>query len=133
MTLIRRKEQDMTMMREYRSMLIFLIVLAADIVYFWTVDDNCGMGFAIMTFYMLIPVGSLLVTTAVAARGAGRAWVLIPLFGALQVLTGWLTYDLANTLAFGHWNMPDLEMALVPMAFAVIGYGIGKRIARRRQ
>lgn len=119
-----------------RSTFVFLLLWGLLLLWYWTgLPADEAFLYGLTAHYIVLPPG-VLVTALVWGRYGGRARFAVPfILTGMTVLLGMLTFDLSNTLAFGHWNLPDLELApftLLPALFG-LAVGLALRSADRRR
>lgn len=117
------------------GLIIYLVVWAALFCWFWlgSVSGN-EMIYSLGAFYVLLPASALVVSVMYGA-GNSRIRHTIPIIlGGLEMLLGFLTFNLANVLANGKWNdWNELDwslclFSLVPSMLGIAIGGISKRM-----
>ena len=105
---------------------------------FWFIPTNsAAFGYAVLSFYLILPVCALVVNLVYGMREDSIKYYLPFFFGVMEILGGFLSFQLANIVANGKWNTwntPDLEMGLYSFVPALQGLVIGLviRWIRRR-
>ena len=102
---------------------------------FWCFTDGAGaMGFSILFLWIILPLSTVIASLAIGLCDSfGRwKWLGLPIFGVMYMLAEYGTFALANTLAFGNINPPQLAMIPVGAACSLLGMGIGILIRRIR-
>lgn len=125
--------------RRYRLSAIFflsapLLVLLLSVVAFWLFDTvGSEIMYSVLVFCLLLPLVTIVTSVWVGTRRqAGRLRCLTPLVsGFLWMLTDYLTFRLANMIAFRHFTAPAgflfLAGACLSAAFLLIGLFIARR------
>ena len=107
---------------------VYLIVWALLVVLFWFVlDPDDAMGFALLAFYLGLPVTSLVLSVLIgkdSSWGRGR-WLLSLFFAVMYMLQEYVTFSLANMLAFHKFNQPNWEALLFGLVPSLVGLAIG--------
>lgn len=121
---------------------IFLVAYAVIwlfiVAYFWFISSNTdAFGFAVLSFYLALPVCAFVVNLVYGMREDSLKYYLPFFFGVMEILGGFLSFQLSNIVSNGKWNTwntPDLEMALYSFVPAVQGLVVGLiiRWIRRR-
>lgn len=102
---------------------------------FWCFTDGAGaMGFSILFLWIILPLSTVIASLAIGLCDSfGRwKWLGLPIFGVMYMLAEYGTFALANTLAFGNINPPQLVMIPVGAACSLLGMGIGILVRRTR-
>ena len=113
----------MKAIKENIWMIIYLLICAICIIDFWMggADDDGAPGFAILWFYIIIPVASFVASFMYGKKKKKTKWLFILLCAVMGVVLDWVTFLLANTLVFGHINMPEFSDAVGTGFPALIG------------
>ena len=61
----------------------------------------------------------------------GRVWLLPLVLGLLYMLADFVTFRLANMLAFDKINQPHWELFFIGAAISALGLAIGRLLGRR--
>ena len=85
------------------------------------VDDSM----TIAAFVISLRIGELV-------RRDGRMWLLPLALGLLYMLADFLTFRLANMLAFDKINLPQWDLFFIGAAISALGLLIGRLLGRRR-
>ena len=89
------------------------------LIVFWCFTDGAGaMGFSILFLWIILPLSTVIASLAIGLCDSfGRwKWLGLPIFGVMYMLAEYGTFALANTLAFGNINPPQL--AMIPVGAA---------------
>ena len=142
--MIRHLEEstDVVRSRERLSRLLvvltYLIIWALSILVFWMGLKEEAMLYSIATFYLVLPLTTLILSGLVGRKEcwAGLRWVMLLFFGFLYMLAPYATFNLANMLTVERFYLPDLATLLPGLLCAAAGMGIGcglRRLKCRRQ
>lgn len=114
----------------------YLSIWAASLLVFWllhALGAVDAIAYSLFVLCLLLPVSTLTVSVLVGrARGGWRAWLLAPLFGVMHTLAEYVTFGLANMIAFHKLNPPDFSYFLIGTCVALAGLCIGSLLSRRR-
>lgn len=83
------------------------------------------IGYTIVMQYLLLPVLTVVVSYKLADRGA--SWKIAVLFGILYMASGYLTFDLANTIETGNVSIPSFYSLFLGILFSLIGLWLANR------
>ena len=117
------------------SILSFVIIWIASILLFWFVmPSGDEMAYSILVFYFALPLSNLVVSSII---GLDRSWgkyrfLASIVFGLIQMLTGTLTFDLANTISHGNINPPEITLFLIGFVISAMGLGVGYITLKRK-
>lgn len=103
------------------------------ITYFWYNRDYVdAMGYALIVIWFLIPFATLVSSFFIGFKNyLGKLKFVLPVFyGVMHMLTGTLTFDLANTLHSGNINTPEWTMLPLCMMISALGLAIGWALCR---
>ena len=118
-----------------RGLAVYLALWVFFVAAFWLRLDACGMLYGLAAFYIVLPLAALGVCALCGRYGGPWRFALPFALAAGQVLLGMLTFGLSNTLAFGHWNMPELGHVPFTLAPALVGLAVEtalRAFSRRR-
>lgn len=133
---------DVVRSREKLSRLLvvltYLIIWALSILVFWMGFKEEAMLYSIATFYLVLPLSTLILAGLVGRKECwtGLRWVMLLFFGFLYMLAPYATFNLANMLTVDRFYLPNLAALLPGLLCAAAGMGIGcglRRLKRRRQ
>lgn len=118
------------------GLIIYLVVWAALFCWFWlgqrVLTGNEAI-YALGAFYVLLPA-SALVVSVMYGLGRGRIRYVVPIIlGLLEMLLGFLTFELSNIISNGKWsswNGLDWSLCLFSLVPSLLGVAIGE-ISRR--
>lgn len=110
---------------------IYLLLWTGCLVWFWVGRTNdpgsFAPAFAIMTFYILLPIATLVISILIGKDESwGRyRWLMALFFGVMRSLEAFGTFQMANALAFGNQHYPSVEDAIPGIVISLFGMGIG--------
>jgi len=92
-----------------------------------------AMGYSILFLWLILPAAVLVGSYLIGRRNDwGRAkWTLVPVFGILYMAAEYLTFSLANMLAFHKVNPPDPGMLLAGAVLSLAAMATGHLLYRR--
>ena len=107
-------------------LIIYLAILIVLEIVFWTNLNECGLGFGIISYFMVIPlvifVISIIYSKMIQSK---KKYLLSVIFGCFVMVFEYTTYSLANILAFNKINMPEITTVLIYGVISLIGMLIG--------
>ncbi len=83
------------------------------------------MGYTIVMRYLLLP--ALTIWTSYKLADQGASWKIAVMFGILYMVSGYLTFDLANTIETGNIHVPSFYSLCIGMLFSLIGLWLANR------
>ena len=114
-------------LRKSLPLLMFLVIWAVIVTTFWLGGSGDAMGFSIVTFYLVLPV-----TTIITAFFVGKDDWKLPMkagvvagLAVMNMLAEYGTFSLANMLEFNKINMPEVGVLMSGVVIAAIGLGGG--------
>ncbi len=125
-------------LHDFLPPLLFLGVWAVAIAVFWCFGSSRdAMGYAILFFYLVLPVAILLTSFFIGLSPTfGHARYLMPLcYGVLYLLLEYATFNLANIVANGKissWNTPAWTLLLAGIILSAVGIGLGMLVRLRK-
>lgn len=130
-------------LRRHIVLVVYFLIWLIMVGCFWLMETNAdAFGYSLIVFYFILPLCSL-AAAIIYGVGQSRIKYFLPfVFGILETLGGFFTFQLSNVLYNGKWNswnVPDLQMCLYSFIPAAVGLLIGfaarmiwrKVIARR--
>ena len=93
-----------------------------------------AMGYALLFHWLLLPIAAFVISLRIGelVRRDGRMWLLPLALGLLYMLADFLTFRLANMLAFDKINLPQWDLFFIGAAISALGLLIGRLLGRRR-
>lgn len=120
-------------LKKLLPLIIYLVILIALEINFWTNPGECGLGFGIISYYMIIPlvifVISIIYSKIIQSK---RKYLLAIIFGCFVMIFEYTTYSLANMIAFEKINMPEVTTILIYGVISLIGMLIGNIKIKRK-
>lgn len=112
----------------------YLIVWLVMVVIFWVGGSLDPLGFSIVSFYIVLPITTLIISFLVG-KDKGRSnmkWLLTTFFGVMYMLANYTTFNLANMMWFRKFNYPDWDMILPGLIISAIGMAVGFIYSRKK-
>lgn len=103
------------------------------LVVFLVMDPTDAMAYEILFHYLALPIAAFVISLRMGklvCRG-GRVWLLPLVLGLLYMLADFVTFRLANMLAFDKINQPHWELFFIGAAISALGLAIGRLLGRR--
>ena len=114
---------------------VYLGIWALGLFVYWVLmSPSDVMGFALMFFWLLLPVSTLTVSLVIGRNdywGKGK-WLAVLVFGGMHMLAEFGTFKVGTMMAFGRIQAPSWELFLAGAATAAAGMGIGKLLRRKK-
>lgn len=109
----------------------YLLIWAVAIIVFWIGGKSDAMGYSLVVFYLVLPVSTLVVSVFIGKDSgwANYKWIMLLFFGFMYMLASYATFSLANTIAFGKLNAPDITDLLPGILSSAVGMIIGTVIS----
>lgn len=114
-------------------LLTYPVVWVFSVASFWLFGAaSDALGFTLIHLYFLHPVAIVAVSFAAAFRAVSlRGLLIVPvLLSVGYLLCDFLTFRLANMIAFSHWTSPEWIMLPVGIALSMIGLALGGLVGR---
>lgn len=115
--------------RAKRSLLGYLVVWTACVVWFFFLDGSDAMGYSLAVFFLILPLSALVSGYFCGKTVDRRKWLLVPALGLMHSLAHYVTFSLANMMAFHKINAPTLSGTWMSMLPACIGLLAGTAAA----
>lgn len=105
----------------------YLLIWAMAIIVFWIGGRTDAMGYSLVVFYLVLPVSTLVISIFIGKDSgwANYKWIMLLFFGFMYMLASYATFSLANTIAFGNLNTPDITNSLPGILCSAAGMIIG--------
>lgn len=107
---------------------VHLVIWLAAVLYSWIfMDPGDALGYSIVVFWLLLPIATFVLSVMLGKRDAwGKyKWLSAIYFGIMLMLAEYMTFSLANMLAFPKFNMPAFELFFIGAVISLIGLAIG--------
>ncbi|MBQ7434006.1 MAG: helix-turn-helix transcriptional regulator [Lachnospiraceae bacterium] len=109
-------------------MVTYLGIWAVSLIVFWFfTEESDAMGYAIMCFWVLLPVATFVISILIGKSddwGREKWWMSI-FFGVMYMFAEYATFNAANMAAFHQINAPEYTMILSGAVISLIGLVIG--------
>ena len=117
-----------------RLVAVYLGLWVFALVVFLLMDPTDAMGYALLFHWLLLPIAAFVISLRIGelVRRDGRMWLLPLALGLLYMLADFLTFRLANMLAFDKINLPQWDLFFIGAAISALGLLIGRLLGRRR-
>jgi Mn2+/Fe2+ NRAMP family transporter len=105
----------------------YLVIWAAVIIIFWLDGNTDAMGYSLVTFYLVLPVSTIIISYFIGKDDGwtNYKWIMLLFFGLMYMLASYATFSLANMLAFEKINKPNFAELLPGIVCSAIGMFIG--------
>lgn len=112
---------------KFIQIMSYLLIWTALIVAFWIRQDAEAMGYTLLTFYLILPVSTFLISFFIGkdSSSGNYKWLMLLFFGIMYMLAEYATFSLANTVSFGKRHMPELANMLPGILCSAAGMGLG--------
>lgn len=114
---------------------VYLGIWALGLFVYWVLmSPSDVMGFALMFFWLLLPVSTLTVSLVIGRNdywGKGK-WLAVLAFSGMHMLAEFGTFKVGTMMAFGRIQAPSWELFLAGAATAAAGMGIGTLLRRKK-
>lgn len=121
------------------GLIIYLAVWAALFCWFW-LGQKALTGheavYSLGAFYVFLPASALVVSVMYGAGNSRIRFIVPIILGGLEMLLGFLTFDVANIMSNGQWNSwngPDWTLCLFSLLPALLGLAVGEISKRVKQ
>ena len=117
-----------------RLVAVYLGLWVFALVVFLLMDPTDAMGYALLFHWLLLPIAAFVISLRIGelVRRDGRMWLLPLALGLLYMLADFLTFRLANMLAFDKINLPQWDLFFIGAAISALGLLNGRLLGRRR-
>lgn len=107
----------------------YLAIWAIAIIAFWffTSGGSDAMGYSLMYLWGILPTTTFVISLLIGRNnywGKGK-WLFVVVFGIMYMLSGYLTFSMANMISFHKINLPEYGAILNGAVFSAVGLGIG--------
>lgn len=106
----------------------YLAIWSISLVFFWLFTSGSdAMGYSIIFFCILLPVVTFVLSFLIGKNDYWGKWNWISaiLFGVMYMLAEYVTFSVANMVAFDKVNEPKWGMFIAGELISFIGLGIG--------
>ena len=122
----------------YLALVILLYFLVFDlslIMFWWVISPGDAMGYSLVFQVGVLPVATFVTSLLIGIHNYwGKwKWLSVPILAVMYMLLDYLTFKLANAIAFHKVNTPDMIWFWIGAAVSAVGLLIGVLIHRRAQ
>lgn len=122
----------------YLALVILLYFLVFDlslIMFWWVISPGDAMGYSLVFQVGVLPVATFVTSLLIGIHNYwGKwKWLSVPILAVMYMLLDYLTFNLANAIAFHKVNTPDMIWFWVGAAISAVGLLIGTLIRWRVQ
>lgn len=113
-------------MKKYLSILIYLILITFVTILFWITNID-AMFYSIMVIFIIIPLITFITSFIIGYKNifGHFKYIFIILSGVLFCAHDYLTFSLANNIAFDKVNPIDVEFIFIGAIISLIGMFLG--------
>jgi hypothetical protein len=102
--------------------IVYTVLWLLLLFWFWIgLPSDGAMVYSLISFYFVLPITSFVISCGLGSKSAWIKWGSPIFFGFMAMMLGFLTFDLANTLAFRNWHVPDVKVALISAVPSLVG------------
>ena len=118
--------------RKLIEVLTYLGIWAVSVLLFWAGGGSDAMGYSILVLYLVLPAATAVISFLIGKDDgwANSKWLMMLFFGVFYFLASYATFDLANMIAFRHFNPPELSQILPGILVSAAGLAAGSLAAR---
>lgn len=106
----------------------YLIIWVVAVITFWCfTDEQDGIGYSLVFLWTILPVATFIISLLISRRNywGGFKWLGSIGFGIMYMLAEYVTFSMANNIAFNKINPPDFPMSIIGAAISIAGMGTG--------
>lgn len=116
---------------------VYLFIWSASIFIFWLGGRTQAIGYSISAFYVMLPVGTLIISVFIGKDSGfmNLKWLMLLFFGVMNMLAPYATFTLSNMISFGKFSFPDPTSMLPGILCSAVGIAVGtliKSVSGRR-
>ena len=116
--------------RKGKLMLIlsYLGIWAFAMIVFWFFTDGSdALGYSLLFMWLLLPITTFVVSILIGQNNywGKKKWLAAPILGVMYMLADYGTFNIANMVAFQHFNMPHFELLNWGFAISMLGIFLG--------
>ena len=117
-----------------KLILAYIIGWALVIACFWIPKEVDAMGYAILGIWIFQPALIIAASLLIGKKDYwGRyKWFICIAFGIMYMLAEYLTFSLANNIAFHKINPPELQLIIYGAIISLGGMGVGSEMQRKQ-
>lgn len=114
----------------------YLGIWTFSLVSFWFFNSGSdALGYSIMYLWLLLPITTFVISWIIGQNhywGRGK-WLAAIVFGLMYMLAEYATFQAANMVTFGKFNLPSFEMLPLGALISLAGLGIGSGLRKLHQ
>ncbi|MBE6015246.1 MAG: hypothetical protein E7241_07755 [Lachnospiraceae bacterium] len=124
--------------RGFIPILVYLLLFAGAILIFWldskAQDGSFAMGYSILFIWISIPVLIIVVSMIIGVKSSwgNFKWLATIFFGLTYMGLPYATFGIANSIAYGNENVPEVKMLFIGIAISLLGMAAGHLILKRK-
>ena len=106
----------------------YLAIWGISLIAFWFFTSGSdAMGYSIMYLWILLPVTIFIISLLIGKNDfwGKYKWFSIVIFGFMYMLSEYATFNAANMVTFGKWNLPEFMMIPAGAIISSAGLAIG--------
>lgn len=109
---------------------VYLFIWSVSIFVFWLGGRTDSMGYSISAFYVMLPVGTLIVSVFIGKDSGfmNLKWLMLLFFGIMNMLAPYATFTLSNMISFGKFKFPNMTDMLPGIFCSAVGIAVGTLI-----
>lgn len=121
-------------MSKTKLILAYIAGWALAIGFFWISGDADAMGYSILFLWIIQPALILAASFLIGRNDwwGRHKWGMCAAFGIMYMLAEYLTFSLANNIAFNKINTPEFSMILYGALISLAGMGIGSAVRGKK-
>ena len=118
--------------------LVYLLILAGSIMVFWIEsgrqDGTFAMGYSILFIWIAIPISIFAVSMIIGVKNymGNFKWLWACVFGLTYMILPYATFGIANNIAYGNTNVPDIRMLIIGACISIVGIVVGHFMYREK-
>ncbi len=115
-------------LRKILPILIYTSIWVACVLFFWIFNSATDAAvYSIFVLWGILPITSFTISIIIGKDDFKPLTKIgaVALMGIMYMLCTYLTFSLANMVAFDKINTPDLDSLFIGIGFSAIGMGIG--------
>lgn len=115
--------------------LSYLVIWAFEIIVFWLGGDLDAMGYALVTFYLVLPLSTIIISIFIGKDEiwANYKWFMLLFFGFMYMLASYATFSLENMVSFEKLHAPEITEMLPGILCSAFGMLIGHLAGLRKR
>lgn len=114
----------------------YLVIWAFAVLVFWCfTGEGDAMGYSLVFLWVIIPAATLIVSSIISQNNYGGKWKWLCSFwfGLMYMLAEYVTFSMANNIAFNTANKPELSLFAAGTVISFLAMGAGHLLYVRRK